>query len=479
MGAVISASARTLTLFGLVLASLLLVGSPVEAQSASTVDYDIDDDRLIEVSNLEQLDAVRYDLDGHGIPDNSEDHADYFRAFPNAVSRLGCPTGGCQGYELVKDLDFNDPDSYASGSLDRGWTKGEGTEGWLPIGSHFNRFSSTLHGNDHVISNLFIVRDADYVGLFGGIESTGSVHRLGLVEVDVRGGTNVGPLAGGNGGKIVACYATGTASGTEGVGGLVGRNGDFYGTIVDSYAAVGVSGIGLVGGLAGGNWNTIIGSHATGNVLGTNTVGGLAGWNSGPIGTSYATGNVSGNRTVGGLVGDNNNGGVITSSFASGNVTGGDEAYRVGGLVGENYQAIGGSYASGYVSGGSEVGGLVGGNFSRGTIISSYAIGPVSGILDIGGLVGYNTDFSAVVGSYAIGGVSGAFNVGGLVGRNGISNGISNSYWNVETSGLGQGVGEGSTSGTEGKTTAELQSPTSYSGIYRFATKRYRLSSYG
>ena len=467
MGAAIESLARTLTLFGLVLAFLLLVGKPVNAQSTSTVDYDIDDDRLIEISDLEQLDAVRYDLDGNGIPDNSDDHAHYARAFPNAVSSLGCPAGSCQGYELTRDLDFNDLASYASGSVDRGWSRGEGDEGWLPIGSHFNRYSSTLDGNGHTIANLFIVRTADYVGLFGGIESTGSLHRLGLVDVDVSGGTSVGSLAGGNDGTIVACYATGKVSGTDRVGGLLGGNGDFYGMVIGSHAAVSVSGNGAVGGLAGGNWNTIIGSHATGNVSGTNTVGGLAGWNSGPIGTSYATGNVSGNHTVGGLVGNNNNGGEIISTYATGNVLGGDGAVRVGGLVGESYRTIRGSYASGYVSGGTRVGGLVGANFSQGTIVSSYAIGPVSGHRDVGGLLGYNSDASVVIGSYSIGSVSGSYNVGGLVGGNERPRGISDSYWNTELSGQTHGVGNKFTSGADGKTTAELQTPTSYSGIYR------------
>ncbi|MDE2687059.1 MAG: hypothetical protein OXI16_06105 [Chloroflexota bacterium] len=37
----------------------------VSAQSA--VDYDADDDGLIEIEWLEQLDAVRWDLDGNGV----------------------------------------------------------------------------------------------------------------------------------------------------------------------------------------------------------------------------------------------------------------------------------------------------------------------------------------------------------------------------------------------------------------------------
>ena len=54
-----------------VLAVVLAVGS-MSVLAASEGDYDTDDDGLIEVSYLEQLDAIRYDLDGepiaHGSP---------------------------------------------------------------------------------------------------------------------------------------------------------------------------------------------------------------------------------------------------------------------------------------------------------------------------------------------------------------------------------------------------------------------------
>ena len=459
-------SAKTLMLFGAVLAFLLASGSHVIAQSVSQVDYDVDDDRLIDISNLEQLDAVRYDLDGDGIPDQSSDQADYLRAFPSPAAGLGCPASGCDGYELTRDLGFDDPSSYASGSVDRGWSGSEDGEGWLPIGSYFDGYSSTLEGNDHTIANLFIDRDAEYVGLFGSISSAGSIRQIGLVEVDVRGRSSVGPLIGINVGTIIDCFATGSVSGNGRVGGLVGGNSDHHGTIIGSYAASSVSGTSTVGGLAGGNWNKIIGSHATGNVSGTNTVGGLVGWNSASIGTSYATGNVSGTISVGGLVGNSNSGGVIISSYAAGNVAGSSGGIRVGGLVGENYGAIRGSYAKGNVLGGFRAGGLVGTNFSHGTIVSSYAIGAVSGGSS-GGLLGYNSDSSVVIGSYATGAVSGTSNAGGLAGGNDRSNGISISYWNVDSSGQSVGVAGGFISGVEGKTTAELKSPTSYDGIYR------------
>ena len=295
--------AKTLMLFGAALVFLLVSGGQVYAQSVSKGDYDVDDDRLIEISNLEQLDAVRYDLDGDGVPDQSSDQANYLRAFPSPVARLGCPASGCDGYELTRDLDFDDPSSYASGSVDRSWNRGEGGEGWLPIGSYFDSFTSTFDGNDHTIANLFIDRDVEYVGLFGSISSAGSIQQIGLVDVEVGGRSSVGPLVGTNFGTIIGCYATGSVTGTNRVGGLVGGNSDHTGTIIGSYATSSVSGINTIGGLAGGNWNTIVGSHATGNVAGTDTVGGLAGGNWNTIVGSHATGNVAGTVTVGGLVG--------------------------------------------------------------------------------------------------------------------------------------------------------------------------------
>ena len=465
MSTITNPFAITLTLLGAVLAFLLIAGGTGNAQSASVGDYDIDDDRLIEISNLEQLDAVRYDLNGDSLPDLSTSRTHYSQAFPSAVSGFGCPADGCHGYELTQTLDFNNPSSYASGSVNRGWSRGEGGEGWLPIGIHSDRFGSTFEGNEYTIANLFIDRYTDYVGMFGAINPAGNISRIEVVEADVSGGTRVGPLVGGNGGTIIGSYATGSVSGTRRVGGLVGSNDEGHGTMIGSYTAVSVSGTINVGGLAGVNFGAIINSHATGDVSGDNTVGGLVGTNAGSIGTSYATGNVSGNRTVGGLVGKNSSRGAIIWSYATGNVSG--VVNRTGGLAGENSNAIRGSYATGSVTGDSRTGGLVGANFSRGTIISSYAIGAVTGGSSVGGLVGYNDDRCVVIGSYAAGSVSGTGHVGGLTGWNARSNGILVSYWDTESSGQSQGVGGGFTSGAAGKTTAELQAQNSYAGIYR------------
>lgn len=103
------------------------------------------------------------------------------------------------------------------------------------------------------------------------------------------------------------------------------------------------------------------------NINGNYSVGGLVGYqNSGKIENSYASGTVSGDSQVGGLVGFNS--GTISNSYASGTVS--SKSDNVGGLVGFNFGTISNSYASGTVSGNSQVGGLVGLNYA--TITNSY-----------------------------------------------------------------------------------------------------------
>ena len=136
--------------------------------------------------------------------------------------------------------------------------------------------------------------------------------------------------------------------------------------------------------------------------------------------------------SAGGLVGFNN--GSITSSYATGSVTNEGVSSSAGGLVGSNNGSITSSYATGSVTNegvSSSAGGLVGSN--NGSITSSYATGSVT-----------NEGVSS--------------SAGGLVGSN--TGSITASYWDTQTSGRSQ------SDGGVGKTTRELQSPTSNVGIY-------------
>ena len=95
----------------------------------------------------------------------------------------------------------------------------------------------------------------------------------------------------------------------------------------------------------------------------------------------------------------------------------------------------------------------------RGDIVASYATGRAAGNSDVGGLVGNHKSTGEISAGYATGTVSGGSNAGGLIGLfEGGS--INASYWDTQTSGHATGVLP------FGRTTAQLQSPTSYSSLY-------------
>ena len=371
-------------------------------------DYDADDDRLVEIRTLAQLDAMRLNLDGGVI---ASDPAAYALAFPAAIENMGCGLEGCSGYELVADLDFDTNGDGMVDSNDAYWNDGAG---WAPIGVPefltFGAFNTTFDGNDNVIMNLF-VRGEDFAGLFGALGQSDVIRNVSLTGVDVVGVDFVGGLVGYNYGAVIASETTGQVTGDDGVGGLVGEN---YGTITRSRSFAT---------LAHQSEPFSCPPPLTICVISLTNfpgIGGLVGVNDGSITASYATGAVDG-YPAGGLVGYN--GGVIVSSYATGPVTG------------------------------STVGGLVGRNGRNGRIYASYATGRVSGNYEAGGLVGFNSRL--INSSYATGPVSGSryTDVGGLAGSGGHN--ARASYWDSTTSGI-----------NGGSTTAELQAPTGYRGIY-------------
>ena len=284
--------------------------------------YDTDADSLIEITTLVQLDAVRHDLDGDGVP-TAAGATTYRAAFPDAFpetdSQLRCVLQ-CLGYELMADLDFDTDDDGDVDSDDDYWNNGAG---WNPIGSRTSAFQARFEGNGHIIRNLFIDRSTtSRVGLFGYTDSTSAIRNVGVTQVDVTGNLDIGGLVGENSGTITASFATGRVSGARHVGGLVGST---VGTITTSFATVRVSGPRAVGGLVGSTVATITGNYATGRVSGSRQVGGLVGDNIVRIRASYATGRVTGTSLVGGLAGDNDRGRISDSywdTLTSGRATG-------------------------------------------------------------------------------------------------------------------------------------------------------------
>jgi hypothetical protein len=191
---------------------------------------------------------------------------------------------------------------------------------------------------------------------------------------------------------------------------------------------------------------------------------GVAGSGSSISNLGLVGGSVTGGSDVGGLVGANQFG-SITQAYVTGAVTGLD---NVGGLVGRNTGSITQAYAAGAVTGNSltganRVGGLVGRNF--GTITQAYATGTVTSTYSGGGLVGWND--GTITQSYAAVSFPGTIFRGGLVFTNTNTNGgITASYWDTDISGRFNGTGSGNISGLTGLTTAQMQDITSFRTTY-------------
>ena len=303
---------------------------------------DVDNDLLIDISTLEQLYNVRYNLD---LSDGGR-----YKTATNDVG-MQCGVGqnrACVGYELTHSLDFTDSTNYDGSIADamRNWLPNAAADssgatitdtaaalnaGWEPIGPFATRFV----GNGHTISNLYIRRAGD-VGLFSSSSAAAVIHSVGVVDAALYGSSgndHIGVLVGQNEGAVISSSATGSASGGSGgdtVGGLVGEN---DGTITASYAAVATTAIGgdfdVVGGLVGRNNAIITASYATGTADNpgagsSGNSGGLVGWHtdaSARIVASYATGIADGWAASGGQIGSltgRRNDGALTASYGFG-----------------------------------------------------------------------------------------------------------------------------------------------------------------
>jgi hypothetical protein len=352
------------------------------------------------------------------------------------------------------------------------WNSGEG---FVPIGDNTNIFTGSFDGRDFNITGLFINRPSTpYQGLFGNTYGA-SISSVGLVDMTISGSYSVGGLVGflNNYSSISNSFVSGSVSGSS-VGGLVGEA--YYSSVSNSFVSGDVSGSSGVGGLVSYlDSSSISNSFVSGDVSGSSNVGGLVGSSYlGSVSNSFVSGDVSGSSSVGGLVGyledamltnsfvsgdvsgsSNYVGGLVgysyvgsvSNSFVSGDVSG--SADYTGGLVGHSaYTSISGSWSSGSVDGSlSYVGGLVG-NFVAGSEISnSYSLSDVSGGTNIGGLVGYvNAEIPngvlSIENSYSTGAVSGSGDVGGFIGslyEDDIT--LSNSYFDVTSSGTVEAVG--------------------------------------
>lgn len=313
-------------------------------------------------------------------------------------------------------------------------------------------FKGSYDGENYAIGNFYYSNaTSSDVGLFSHL-SGATVSNVTLTNPAAHGLNNVGTLAGRieSDSTVSGCHANGVDVSGLGndIGGLIGlinasaaatsntvtlssSSGTVSCTSGTAYYGPGTGG--LIGATISGGTPTYISySHSSVSVTGNNdAVGGLLGY--GDTGThvdhSYATGTISGSGWgTGGLIGmldGNPNPTYVSSSYAIGNVS--STGIGAGGLIGFNsWGNISTSYASGPVSGATQVGGLIGGSgwlgascsICVGSLISSYATGSATGTSGVGGLIGLiDLGVLAVSNSYATGSVSGTSNSGGLIGK--------------------------------------------------------------
>ena len=278
----------------------------------------------------------------------------------------------------------------------------DGELAWTPIGLYtsareFVRYSGTFDGAGYTIYGLYYDNtkfDGRNAGLFGTVDTNGTVKNLTLADSVINGATDIGGIASYNYGTILGCTQSGTVTGTGATGGIVCRN---MGLVQDCTNTGAVTGS-TTGGIAAENKGEVVSCDNTGAVSGTSSVGGIVGMNSGTVDASVNSANVTAANThAGGVVG-NHIGGEITGSGNSGAVTGGSD--YIGGVAGVcSGAAITRSFNTGAVTG---------------STAKSDAVGGVVGAID-----GTNTAASAVTSCYNTGAVTGRSWVGGLAGLSG------------------------------------------------------------
>ena len=194
---------------------------------------------------------------------------------------------------------------------------------WTPIGTDYdNSYKGTFDGGGHTITGLTFTTNDEYAGLFGHLNSAGTVKNVVMEGIQITSnqiyGGSIGGVVGFSWGTIENCTVSGSVSGTVYVGGVVGAQ--WGGSITGCSSSATVKGMVYVGGVVGqtnGNTITLTACYATGNVIieiapkKNIAGGGLVGMNAGSILACYATGNVTstgsstGNVHIGGFLGDN------------------------------------------------------------------------------------------------------------------------------------------------------------------------------
>ena len=339
---------------------------------------------VCEISSSDWTDMASFTTESQLFSGGSGTETDpYIIATTDDMDALAALVNGGNSYngkffKMTADLDFSGKD-------------------YLPIGNTSCGFKGTFNGNGHTISHVIIQSTRNFIGLFGLLESEGSVNGLTLGEgSSIHGFNRVGGIVGHCGGAINGCNIV------EGVtiradkpfvGGIVG---DCVGGNVsncqnraavssNTYACGGIVGILSSGGevLQCSNYGFVQASENCGGI-----VGGLV--DCSMVTECINEGNISGNEKVGGIVGGLVDCSMVTECINEGSISGNE---KVGGIAGFINNQDGNCFCS--VSNCLNLGGVSASN--------SNNLGSISGNMNVG--ANFNNNYYA--GECTVGGING------------------------------------------------------------------------
>jgi len=218
------------------------------------------------------------------------------------VDKAGADTLWNKSYRLISDISFNEDETLVDWNNDGSaiWNLAD-QKGFAPIGdiSSGTRqkvpFTGSFNGAGHYISNIYINRNENYLGLFGFVGMKGRIDSLGIknVRITAEGGWIYG---------VLAARVDGSAIGTK--------------ATVNQCCAI------------GGTLNFVNESRAGALIGYTNYV---------DILNCYSTVNITGSEYLGGLIGYMDFGVNLLNCYSSGKVVNTMESYFAGGLVSSRF----------------------------------------------------------------------------------------------------------------------------------------------
>lgn len=399
-------------------------------------------------------------------------------------------------YALMGDINASDVEDYVAigtGSEFTGTFDGRGNR---IIGLDTTKDSNGGNRNTLTNAGIFssvgkggVVKDVNiYSGTFTGTTTAGAVAGVnnGRIEgivtfgntVTVTGDnsnvSNAGGIVGVNNsgtfennandgeltGGIYDVESTGSViagSSSAVAGGLVGtNNGGLANSFSDSAVTVATgvtldkdtTALGGVVGINNGNVQYVDSLGVTnGGATGSSNIGGIIGTNNGNMYSGYNESIVSGKDNVGGIIGENEgkyendkwNGGTVANVVNATGVTG--TGNKVGGLLGTNIGSVENGRNNGTITGNEYVGGLVGNNASKNSVLTNLvndSSAAITGERYVGGIAGSNAgtittgneETDETVNLINRGTITGQQYVGGVAGSN--SGTITNANNDVE-----------------------------------------------